>query len=184
MSKLDYLPDWTPEYSWGRHNHEATPDEVERKRADKLRRAFMETAGVRRLNFHGRRIAQILAQSGADKEARETVLRDSFGFCDMRRPQHRYTARVHGKDGNLFDHAEIHGRGRSPLFLIAHPYVYPAGVCDEDATLRRDAIDALRALGMTVDVLAPEHSFYGFRSFQVRVYHAETVKLLCDSVPE
>jgi hypothetical protein len=67
---------------------------------------------------------------------------------------------------SAFDHIELWGRNKTPLFLIGHPY----GVSHNgQATLH-----AIRKLGL--DVSIHDQSWYGFGTVQVRVEHAETVR--------
>jgi hypothetical protein len=71
----------------------------------------------------------------------------------------------HGK-GSPFDHVELWGRDRTPLFLIGHPYQ----ITDEGRT----TLEAIRAIGLVVSDYHP--SWYGFGTRQIRVFDAATVR--------
>jgi hypothetical protein len=66
--------------------------------------------------------------------------------------------------GGPFDHIEMWGRDRTPLFLVGHPYDI-----SKEATA---TLGAIRRLGMTVVV--DDNGWYGFGTKHVRVYHPGT----------
>jgi hypothetical protein len=154
----------------------------EEVQASPSRAAFLATYGVKPYKHEYRNMRALLLQGGAGDAEVKRVLDRHFG------PTPKYGVWLGDRDGKgqVFDHPEFYGRGRVPLFLVGHPYnVAPDAdppCVSEDAA---GTIEALRSLGMTVVILHPGHSWYGWGSRQVVVYHLPTVRRVCgEDAPE
>jgi hypothetical protein len=75
--------------------------------------------------------------------------------------------------GAPFDHGDIYGRDRTPLFLIGHPYQLSS---DAERTLA-----AIRSLGLTVLVADKTRSWYGFGTLRVSVFSEPALASVCGS---
>lgn len=152
---------------------------VERQTRPKLA-AFLETYGVKRYKHGYLNLKALLSQAGADEPYVGGVLRKVF-----RADPSSLSLQNHYGDSLVFDHAELYGRDRVPLFLVGHPYNV-APDADDGPHITEDAaatIEAVRSLGMTVAVLGRAYSWYGWGTRQVVVYHMGTVRKICGDVP-
>jgi hypothetical protein len=131
------------------------------------RARFVEEHRVKKMGYSYRNLRLLLMQGGhPDAEVRQ-VLRDCFlarGAGLGVYTKDRWLSLCAGR-GRPFDHHELWGRDRTPLFMIGHPY---HAACDEaQATLNR-----LRSVGMEVRIDAT--SWYGHGTVQVRAFHWAT----------
>jgi hypothetical protein len=125
---------------------------------------FVKRYGVRPFRQRYRNLAALLKQGGAPEEAVKRVLVYYFGG------RHQALSYCYGA-AHAFDHPEMWGRDKTPLFLIGHPYQVDGGAIE--------ALDAIRELGLSVDVDAA--SWYGFGTVQVCVCHWPTVRKLTEA---
>jgi hypothetical protein len=150
----------------------------EKARVGLIKTRFLSAYGVKPYRFERANARLLLLQGGASEKDLTRALRDVSGA----QPKSPYLYN-RGGPGNPFDHEEMYGRRRVPLFLIGHPYNIGVG---DDPYIADDAawtLDALRSLGLSVRVLGEEHSWYGFGTAHVAVYHWPTVERLCSPCP-
>ena len=121
---------------------------------------FVERYGVRPYQHRYRNLLALLSQGGKLKHAIHDVLCRHFGQRHGTAVSATFTAA-----GSPFDHVELWGRDKTPLFLIGHPY----GL-DNDA---HATLEAIRGLGLEARIDGT--SWYGFSTVQVRVFHWATV---------
>lgn len=138
----------------------------ERPRCHKRLAAFMKAEGVKPFREGYKNLFALLLQGGASTENVKTTL-ERFFLSSKGMIMNRYGL------GSPFDHLELWGRQRTPLYLIGHPYHLEG---DAMATL-----DAIRRLGMSVRVDA--YGWYGYESIHVRVCHYATVEALKEPRP-
>jgi len=121
---------------------------------------FIERFGVHTHRFSYRSLLNLFRQSGSSRGDVEKHLDDYW---------------VTDRDDELnchqvgfappFDHAEMWGRNRTPLFLVGHPY--------DISNEAYETLDAIRRLGMTVVV--DVNTWYGHGTMHICVYHRDTV---------
>lgn len=145
----------------------------EEARCAVIRSAFIEAYGVKRYEPRYMNYQRLFAQGGAGNEAVKRVLQGCFGASYQQ--MLNYTG-----NGNPFDHLEIWGRERTPLFLVGHPY--NIRVAPDEPYISQEAagtLDALRGLNLAVRLLGKQWSWYGYGTRHVVVYHWPTVLRVC-----
>jgi hypothetical protein len=131
----------------------------QRPQCERLLRSFLARFDVRPFRYRQRNLRLLLLQSGASEDQIKAVMRDRWGAYQGRLSWYHAM-------GNVFDHYEMWGRDRTPLFLVGHPY----DLGDESAV----TLAAIRGLGLVASDYHP--SWYGFGTVQIRVYHPGTVE--------
>ena len=132
---------------------------LQRPQCQRLLFAFVDGFGVRPFDYGYRNLRSLLAQGGAANEQVKAVLKSQWNA------RHGTLWDYVGK-GSPFDHFEMWGRNRTPLFLIGHPY--------QITIEAQETLAAIRSLGLVVSDYHP--SWYGFGTVQIRVYHAPTLR--------
>ena len=134
------------------------PGELELCRGRLL--SFVQTYGVKEYRDTCKSLHVLFAQGGSGNGPVREFLKSCFRAGYGGSIGDRY-----GR-GNAFDHIELWGRDRIPLFLVGHPY-----------QIKDDAIDTLAAIqGLGLSVQVHGGSWYGFGTAHVRAYHGPTVE--------
>ncbi len=137
-----------------------------RYKCDERLAGFVKRYGVKRFEHGPRNLSELLKQGGAPEAEVKRVLVRYFQVS------HGVILDAYGK-GHPFDHAEVWGRDRTPLYLIGHPYEVWGDALE--------TIYAIRQLGMNVMIHAA--SWYGYGTVQVQVCHYDTVKRITNDFP-
>jgi len=121
---------------------------------------FIERFGVRKCRFSYRSLLNLFRQGGSSRGDVEKHLVDHWvAYLDDEFSCHEVGI------AEPFDHLEMWGRHRTPLFLVGHPY--------EISKEAFETLDAIRRLGMTVVV--DVNTWYGHGTMHICVYHRNTV---------
>jgi hypothetical protein len=135
-----------------------SPAELESRTQCHARLAsFIDYYQVKPFKPEYRNFQALLRQGGSPNDVVKEFLRRFF------RAYRGMIGDLYGQ-GHTFDHIELWGRDRIPLFLIGHPY-----------DIRNDALSTLTALGqLGMDVHIWGRGWYGAGTVQVTVYHFAT----------
>lgn len=128
------------------------------------RKEFVKKYGLKRMKWTARNITKLFRQGTALDTEVDRAMEKCFGLCSGE----LFT--LYGY-GDPFDHCEMWGRDRTPLFMIGHPYPY---------SFKADAMRSLSRicdLGLSVSVTG--RSWYHPTALQVEVCRWKTVHEIC-----
>lgn len=147
-------------------------EEVADQRRER-REAFIDLYGLRAFDYRPRNMLSLLTQGGASRDRVQEWLIEHEVARPYERGHLSFFLNGYGVS-NMFDHFEMWGAQKTPLFLVGHPY-------DLNEKAFR-AINGLLDLGMNVDLRSG--GWYGFGTFMLRVSHRPTVERFRRPIPD